>query len=645
MSRLMQRFSFWLFSMTLIASGAVAQDKLPLDAFAMLPTIKQVSVSPNGEKMGVIRSVSKTGFYFLDIYDTKNLMKKPKRYGSDVMEVTGFNWVNDEKIFLGFRQNVKTANSNRWENRYIILDVKTGDMGEMIGARLKRTIGSNLRDRNTRIRVINRLPHDKNHILLALDIDNDRRGDVVKFNVKTYAMRPVFHGTTKFNAGLFVDQDGDVRGAVSFKPAQKILEYYARVKGSKKWKKIGAYDPRSRESFSSLGFDGANPNIVYISGNFGKNTTGIYMYDLVSDKMSERQFGLKSVDVGGVLQSTKVSDYGKLLGFSYTTDRLKRYFLDADTEALYKAVEGLFEGKQISIRSRSEDDSAMIIYTLDDKDPGTYYLLRNKAELKFLGMTYPLQTPEHLSRVKYIKYKARDGRKIPAYVTYPKGDGPHPTIVLPHGGPWVRDVVIYDQWAQLLAHHGYLIIQPNYRGSTGYGLDHWKVADKEWGLTMQDDLDDAALYLVEKGLADKGRLAMFGWSYGGYAAFVGSMRENNIYKCTVAGAGVSDLPRLRAAIFGSRIARISQRPTVTGVNPLDHVDKVNVPILVVHGDIDERVNVSHSRDFVAKLKQQGKDHKYLEIKGLDHFYSRFTYEHKNLFFRELLNWLDNKCFR
>lgn len=636
----------WLLvSMMVFSSSTVlADDKLPLDAFAMLPTIKQIAVSPDGEKLGVIRSINKEGFYFLDIYETKKLEKKPKRYGSGVMEITSFLWVNDEKIYLSMRQNVKTANSNRWVQRATILDVKSGDMGQMIKPK-QSGAGATSQRRDRGVEYIDRLPHDKNHIMLSFDFDGDSIDDMVKFNVKTYAMRPVFHGTSKFNAGLLLDKDGDIRGAVHFKPAQKTLEYYARLKGKTGWKKVGAYDPRSRETMGIYGFDSEDPDLLYVVANSGQNTTGIYTYDLRTDKLSEREFGLKSVDLQNVIQSTKKADYGKLLGFTYVTDRLKRYFVDGPTEALYKAVENLFPGKHISIRSRSEDDNAMIIYTEDDKDPGTYYLLLNKSELKFLGSTYPLLTAEHLSDVKYIKYRARDGRKIPAYVTYPKGDGLHPAIVLPHGGPWVRDVVIHDQWAQLLAHHGYLVIQPQYRGSTGYGMDHWMVADKQWGLTMQDDLDDAAKYLVDKGLADNDRLAIFGWSYGGYAAFVGSMRENNIYKCTVAGAGVSDLSRLRAAIFGSRIARISQRPTVYGVNPLDHVDKVNIPILVVHGDIDERVNISHSRDFVSKLKKLGKEHKYLEIKDLDHFSNRFSYEHKKQFYGELLDWLENRCFK
>ena len=309
----------------------------------------------------------------------------------------------------------------------------------------------------------------------------------------------------------------------------------------------------------------------------------------------------------------------------------------------YNSIKALFKGKYVSIRSRSADDNAIVIQTTAAKDPGTYYLLKNKNKLEKIAEKFPLLKPEHLSKVKYISYKARDGRKIPAYVTIPKGKKPYPAVIMPHGGPWVRDVVIYDEWAQLMAHHGYLVIQPQYRGSTGFGLEHWKAADKQWGLAMQDDLDDGMQFLVKKGLADPDRLIMFGWSYGGYAAFAGSMRKNNIYQCTIAGAGVSSLTRIVATLLDNRFMRESAGPYYKGVSPLETVENVNVPILVIHGDIDQRVPVKQSRLFVDELEELGKDYKYIELDGADHFSSTLYYHHKTEFYSELLNWLDNKC--
>ena len=161
---------------------------------------------------------------------------------------------------------------------------------------------------------------------------------------------------------------------------------------------------------------------------------------------------------------------------------------------------------------------------------------------------------------------------------------------------------------------------------------------------MQDDNDDAAMYLVDKGLADKDKLAIFGWSYGGYAAFAGSMRKDNIYQCSIAGAGVTDLSRITATLFGaSRYGRIYQAPTVKGVSPIEHVKDVNVPLLIIHGDIDQRVPIEQSRLFVDELKKLDKDFKYIELKGADHFSNTLYYRHKTEFYTALLDWLKNKC--
>jgi len=293
--------------------------------------------------------------------------------------------------------------------------------------------------------------------------------------------------------------------------------------------------------------------------------------------------------------------------------------------------------------SRSDDDNVLVLNVSADDNPGSYYIVTNKQKLTKIGDRLPFIDKSKLGTVKYISYKARDGRNIKAYVTIPATKGPHPAVVLPHGGPWVRDSIIFDDWAQLLAYHGYVVIQPNYRGSTGYGLEHWIAGDNNWGLKKQDDLDDAAQYLVEKGLATKDKLALFGWSYGGYAAFAASMRENNIYQCVVAGAGVSDLSRINATLNENRFLSILQRPTISGVSPVEQVDKVNVPILIIHGDIDSRVPIKHSRDFVSELEKYKKDFKYIELEDADHFSDSLFYAHKKEFYTELLSWFDNKC--
>jgi dipeptidyl aminopeptidase/acylaminoacyl peptidase len=211
-----------------------------------------------------------------------------------------------------------------------------------------------------------------------------------------------------------------------------------------------------------------------------------------------------------------------------------------------------------------------------------------------------------LGDTRLVENAARDGLMIPAFVTTPPaafGPGPHPALVLPHGGPWGRDELDWDPtgWPQYFASRGYVVIQPQFRGSEGWGQKLWRAGDRQWGLKMQDDNDDAAKWLIAQGLADPKRIAIFGYSYGGYAAMVGAIRPNGLYQCAIAGAGVAELQTFQNDTFDNRLLREFQRPTVDGLDPLSHAREVSIPILFIHGDRDRTVPISESRRMDAAL--------------------------------------------
>ena len=169
----------------------------------------------------------------------------------------------------------------------------------------------------------------------------------------------------------------------------------------------------------------------------------------------------------------------------------------------------------VRINSRSRDGQTLIVYNYGPRDPGTYYLIKD-GQLKTVGSKQPLLKSEELADVKYVSWEARDGKTIHGYLTVPHGEPPFPLIVLPHGGPFVSETVSWDEWGQMLANNGYLVLQPQFRGSRNYGLDYYMSAFKDGGqggYKMQDDKDDGALYLVEQGLADKDRIALFGYAH------------------------------------------------------------------------------------------------------------------------------------
>ena len=224
---------------------------------------------------------------------------------------------------------------------------------------------------------------------------------------------------------------------------------------------------------------------------------------------------------------------------------------------------------------------------------------------------------------------------------------------MPHGGPFARDRsfpgLTYDEWSQMLANNGYLVIQPQFRGSTGFGLTLEQAAYEDGGQEghkMQDDKDDAAKYLIERGLADPDRMAMYGWSYGGYAALVAASREPQMYQCVIAGAAVADptmqINYYRFQFYGAvrdRLFRLNE----TSVHPIDEVAKVNVPMLIVHGNVDQRVPVDHAKKYLEELDKHGKDYEYVELEGADHFSNFLLYRHKIKLYESMIDYLANDC--
>ena len=302
----------------------------------------------------------------------------------------------------------------------------------------------------------------------------------------------------------------------------------------------------------------------------------------------------------------------------------------------------------IMITSRSRDGHVMTVFNVGPKDSGTHYLV-NRGKLQKIGSANPLLKDGDYSNVEYIKYPARDGLMIPAYVTHPKGPGPHPLVVLPHGGPYVQETITYDEWGQMLANNGYMVIQPQYRGSEGHGWKHFISTWHEHGKAMNDDKDDGAKYLISKGLVDPDRVAMFGWSYGGYAALVAASREDQIYQCTIPGAFVAD-PLM--SYNGRKNTTIkyfddfsAQRGGNVGINPMDEVEKVNVPMLLIHGKWDRRVIFKHYTKYKKALEKAGKadQMKFLPIKKADHFLYTHRYEHNKEYMSAIFDYLKNDC--
>jgi len=633
---------------------AQGQPTVPVEVWALRDVINAVQVSPDGKHVLVHKVESKEGEYLLEIYNTDDMTKPLKRLNADPMEIINVQWVSDNFLFgTAWQQNrksVKGPEEGTYDYKAFSYNLETNKFKELPG----------------NFALVNLLPKEPDTILIgsgnavadATGVDPFaafRPRSYYRFNLNTGARSLVLKGNEKFPTAVF-DNDGNPRFTSSVEPGSNELVTYYRAPGDSSWKEFGErYSQNEHKNLyrvlggfmGPVGFKADDPNIAYIIDNRGEDKAALWEFNVATGQFGEKLAGTNAADIMGI-QTHSIPGKDTLVAARYPWDKMQRVWFDEEEKALYEALEQQIpNAHQVSISSRSRDGNTMIVTNRGPKDPGSYWLVRDGRMAK-LGSRNPLLKPEQLADVEFIRYPARDGKMIPAYVTKPKGEGPFPLIVLPHGGPHVNEVITYDEWGQLLANAGYMVLQPQYRMSVGWGQDHFDSAYGQHGLAMQDDKDDGAKYLVEQGLVDPDRMAMFGWSYGGYAALVAASREPNLYQCVIAGAAVADpekVYKMRSNAYTPKaIDEWAKRRGMIGINPINEVSKVNVPVLMVHGDVDARVMYFNFEDYKKAMERAGKTNaQFLTLEGADHFYNTLMYEHQEAFFTKMLDFLANDC--
>lgn len=635
--------SLWL----LCVQSAAAADPYPLEYFALRDVISNVAISPDGKSVALMKIPGKDGDPIIEVYDTANLAKEPFRMNADPMEITAFYWVGDTDIVVTLRQKVRDKiegfNQGVYDNKVALLDLKNEKIKEFKEANPS---------------IANTLPQKPGKVILSFNPGGKDRSKIAStFRPRAYYELDLKRGSKKLLmqgtidvAQVEFDGEGNPWLGRGFDLGKGDYIWYYRKPGEKSWTEFYRLSEDSFETFNVNGFDVKNRNIFFVTATNGNDKAGLWEFYPETGKFGNLIYRRPDVDVTGVrFHSNGWTEPDTVIGVAYAKDKVHIEYFDTIEQATHQQLEAVIPNSNyLRINSRSRDGSTLIIYNVGPRDPGTYYLLKD-GRIQTIGSKQPLLKAADLADVKYIEYPSRDGRTIPAYLTVPNGKPPFPTIVLPHGGPFVQEIVGYDEWGQMLANNGYLVIQPQYRGSRGYGQDFYLSAfmdGGQGGYKMQDDKDDGVHYLVKEGLADPDRVALFGWSYGGYAALVAASRTPQVHQCVIAGAAVSD-PIMQVNYYRDQLRGAQRDEQINmwedSVSPVKEVDKINVPLLLIHGSVDQRVPPAHAKKYLKEMEEKGKSYKYVELDGADHFSNTLFFNHQITLYESIIDYLKNDC--
>jgi dipeptidyl aminopeptidase/acylaminoacyl peptidase len=588
----------------------------PAEAFAQLPFIESPVLSPDGTRIAArVALQGKMRLAIIPVGDADKIkLIDPGNFNLD-----SWSWVNNDWLLLRAGE-MQPVEGDSW---YIRRAFGVRADGGKINLLAIPTTGQQGAD------VLWVARDGSPHALIAMQnsvyMDENFWPQVRDFDVSTGKSKLVQSSTTNVMS-WFADTAGTVRMGIAYDDDRRSYRTLYRAQAGGSLKTIDrAIKGSSLSTLPALILPQSGKAIA-IDDDDGFDA--VYDFDLDTMKIGAKIFDSPGYDVDGPFLDPTGT---KLMGFQYTDTRSRTKWLDptlAQVQAdLDKAVPNLWP----DIVSWSNDLSVMIVHIGGADSAGAYYLYRPAlGHMSIFATLNDTLGTKTYAPVKTIRYTARDGTEMSAVLTLPRGREAKnlPLILMPHGGPAVRDDEEWDWWAQFIASRGYAVLQPNYRGSTGFGTKFNKLGEGQWGLKMQDDLVDAVGWAAKQGIADPKRVCIVGGSYGGYAAFRAAQRDKGVYRCAVSFAGVSDMTAMLrydgSFLNGGRNKDYlrKQAPDLKAVSPINFAADFSTPILIMHGKADQVVPVKQSREMVERLKAAGATYRYVEQPLGDHHFTR-----------------------
>jgi pimeloyl-ACP methyl ester carboxylesterase len=643
---------------------------IPVEDIARLPAMSSVSVSTDGKTMVALIGPSTgkdTDRAVIAAWDLTDLGKPPITAAPDgrESEFIGVQALKEGKIQVAVRQPFtgrlsgcaegnSIGTTRTWTVKALLTDTTFKKFDEpFINLGSTRGIGKTTEDciRITARGSVSRvLPKDPDNILISR-IGSDFRSELGLLNLKTQAFKPVFKNTSSSGAGYIDPADGEVMSTSGSDEKRNTFEQYTPLKSTKG----GSFEEHDALTIDlvkrqelSISHRDRETGLYYVVTNKFADKKEIYTYDPASKAFGETPvFSHPEFDASSVITSSSPNDFGKILGYAFEADVTRYEWLDAEYGSIVLGLEKQLKAEIVDIIYRSPDYNLIVFSASGSNMPARYYILRDRSKLELLGAERPWIDTAQLSQTGLVYYTARDGRSLPALFTprqgWKAGDAAGKAIVLPHGGPWARDFGGWDSsgWIPFLTSRGYSVLQPQYRGSVGWGLDLWFAGDGQFGYKSQDDKDDGAAWLVAQGYAEPDKLVIFGYSYGGYAAMAAATRKDSPYQCSIAGAGYGESDKINVGIDRSRFGRMTFAKGLSGRDVIKDVADAEIPILIYHGDRDVRVPDTYGKAFYNAIRKYTTA-KYLNVPDMPHSLP-WTPDQQRITLTEIEKFLTNEC--
>lgn len=619
-------------------SAKANTDLIPVEHFFERSQYEDVVISPTGKYFAIKASDGPRDQ--IVIFDREQRKITTSFAFGDNIRFGGISWVTPERIiftgakFVGYldRQggapSLYAANADGSNRREIFKVERSG------------------------FTILNILPEDPDHILIAKQHFADG-GEAKAHLLNINDGREYFVGDQPPKAnGLLADNTGKIRLAVAYEETRKD-EY---GKGTSWF----YYRSPNDDTWKELKLDGLTATNVGFAG-FAADNRFAYMYSAHDSKTrAVYQFDTETAAIEKIAHHPIVDVYQRVSGlndetvaFDFMPGYVERTYIDDSTSAkLLKNLEQAFPGQRVTIRNVTRDGKQAVVYVRSDRNAGEYYIFDTETlKAGYIASPKPKLDPLEMGEMKPFSFTARDGLTIHGYITLPKGyDGkqPLPTIMNIHGGPHgIRDDWGFSDENQFFANRGYAVVQVNFRGSGGYGQEFIEAGYRKWGREMQDDVTDATLWAIDQGYADKDRICIYGGSYGGYASLMGVVREPDLYQCSVGYVGVYSLPVMKtdgdipSRESGRRyLSRVlgDEKAELEANSPAFQVNRIKVPLYIVHGKDDVRVPMAQYNALTRALDAAKKPYKSMvrdEGHGFQKEHNRFDlYRELEQFFAE-----------